>query len=115
MKNDVKGSNKSMEIMKGPNKNDKKKTGHGRSAITFTAKSQDRAGKFKIHWEVLCSLDRTGQQTVELRGAKSKLIKQPDAPAHDHVYITNEHRSSRTCPVCHSPTNIKANQGDSII
>ncbi|KAI7847660.1 hypothetical protein BDC45DRAFT_341430 [Circinella umbellata] len=38
------------------------------------------------------------------RGANSKLIKQLDAPAHDHVYITNEYKSSRTCPVCHSPT-----------
>ena len=38
------------------------------------------------------------------RGANSKFIKQLDAPEHDHVSITNEHRSSRTCPVCHSPT-----------
>ena len=49
----------------------------------------------------------TGRDTflfLSKRGANSKLIKQLNAPEHDHVYITNERRSSRTCLVCQSPT-----------
>ncbi|KAI9492174.1 hypothetical protein BDB00DRAFT_829483 [Zychaea mexicana] len=40
------------------------------------------------------------------RGANATLQQHLGSPDRDHVTVTNEHRSSKTCPFCHSPTKL---------
>ncbi|KAI9491222.1 hypothetical protein BDB00DRAFT_914590 [Zychaea mexicana] len=46
------------------------------------------------------------------QGASKKLKQELDAPENSHLCITDEYRSSKTCPYCHEPTTLQKYRGE---